>query len=191
MTVQAFHVEVKLHGFRRTQDGVVVSFVVSPIDMPQALALDPLGTRYMLALCAIGDDENPINPRGGPEPQSIINRDEGPALSPSSGRGDAGGRTAGSIPATGAKDRRSWDELSPSQQAGILCSDVAFQNFVAEKAGILPSRCDESDAAAWLRHWLGVDSRKSIAGNPVAIAKLGEIRAYFLEWAGRVPVAAR
>lgn len=58
----AFHVEAKLHAFRKTQDGVVVSFVVSPIDMPPQLALDPLGTRYMLGVCAIGDDEMPVPP---------------------------------------------------------------------------------------------------------------------------------
>jgi hypothetical protein len=67
--IRAFHVEAKLHAFRKTQEGVVVSFVVSPIDMPQALALDPLGTRYMLALCAISDDETPI----ASAPQSLSN----------------------------------------------------------------------------------------------------------------------
>src|SRR5687767_1202070 len=70
MTVPAFHVEAKLHAFRKTQDGVVVSFVVSPIDMPQALALDPLGTRYVLALAQIGDDEQPVPPAGNPQPSN-------------------------------------------------------------------------------------------------------------------------
>ncbi len=63
MTIPATNCEVKLHGFRRTADGVVVSFVVHPAEVPNALALDPLGTRYMLALAAIGDDETPIPPK--------------------------------------------------------------------------------------------------------------------------------
>lgn len=60
--------EAKLHGFRRTQDGVVVSFVVHPEQVPQALALDPLGSRYMLAFVAIGDDEQPLPPGQSKEP---------------------------------------------------------------------------------------------------------------------------
>ena len=56
----AAHCEAKLHGFRKTQDGIVVSFVLHPQDWPQALALDPLGTRYMLAVAQIGDDEQPV-----------------------------------------------------------------------------------------------------------------------------------
>lgn len=55
----AAHCEVKLHALRRTQDGTVVSFLVHPNDTPQCLALDPLGTRYMLAVAQIGDDERP------------------------------------------------------------------------------------------------------------------------------------
>ena len=60
MTIQADHCEAKLHGFRRTQDGVVVSFVVHPQQVPECLALDPLGTRYQLAMAQIGDDEKPV-----------------------------------------------------------------------------------------------------------------------------------
>lgn len=56
----AAHCEAKLHGFRKTQDGIVVSFVLHPQDWPQALALDPLGTRYMLAVAQIGDDERRV-----------------------------------------------------------------------------------------------------------------------------------
>jgi hypothetical protein len=60
MTVSAAHCEAKLHGFRRTADGVVVSFVLHPAEVPSMLALDPLGTRYMLAVAVIGDDEQPV-----------------------------------------------------------------------------------------------------------------------------------
>ena len=57
----AAHCEAKLHGFRKTQDGIVVSFVLHPQDWPQQLALDPLGTRYMLAVAQIGDDEQQVS----------------------------------------------------------------------------------------------------------------------------------
>jgi len=174
MTIPAFHVEAKLHAFRKTQDGVVVSFVVSPIDMPQALALDPLGTRYMLALCAIGDDELPVSPAS---PAAHVAE-----------KGDS--TTVASVvkPAGEPRDRRPWETLSPSQQAGILCSDRGFQKFASEKTGWA---CDEEDAAAWLRAELDITSRKELDLRPDLAPRLNDIRAEFLEWAGRVPVAGR
>src|SRR5690348_11311002 len=60
--VNASSCEAKLHGFRKTQDGIVVSFFLHPQEAPQQLALDPLGTRYMLAFAAVGDDEQPLPP---------------------------------------------------------------------------------------------------------------------------------
>ena len=56
----ASHCEVKKHALRQTQDGVVVAFVLHPNDVPAALQLAPLGTRYMLALVEIDEDETPI-----------------------------------------------------------------------------------------------------------------------------------
>ena len=60
MTVPSFHVEAKKIAYRQSKDGLVISFVVHPSDMPDALAVAPLGQRYMLALAAIGDDEKPV-----------------------------------------------------------------------------------------------------------------------------------
>lgn len=40
----------------------MVSFVLHPNEVPDDLALAPLGTRYMLALVRIGDDETPQSP---------------------------------------------------------------------------------------------------------------------------------
>lgn len=59
MTQIASHCEAKLHALRKTQDGIVVSFVLHPQEVPDALNLAPLGTRYMLAFSEIGDDEEP------------------------------------------------------------------------------------------------------------------------------------
>lgn len=60
--MDAEHCEAKKHAYRQTQDGVVVSFVLHPNDLPDGLATAPLGTRYMLALVEIGDDEQPKKP---------------------------------------------------------------------------------------------------------------------------------
>ena len=62
MPVPSTHCEAKKHGYRQTQDGIVVSFVLHPNEVPDDLALAALGTRYMLALVRIGDDETPQPP---------------------------------------------------------------------------------------------------------------------------------
>lgn len=168
MTIPALHVEAKLHAFRKTQDGVVVSFVVSPIDIPPALALDPLGTRYMLALAQIGDDEQPVPPAGNPQPQA-----QEPTQPPSRREEP--------------KERRPWDSLSPQQQAGILCADKGFQKWVCNQAGeTWWGRDLEEQAASWLRERLGVQSRRELADNAEARAVLAQIRAEFMRDAGRV-----
>lgn len=64
--VPAVHCEARKVSYRQTKDGLVVSFVIHPQEMPDALAVAPLGQRYMLALAAIGDDEQPI-PGAGAE----------------------------------------------------------------------------------------------------------------------------
>jgi hypothetical protein len=56
----ALSCEAKKHAYRQTQDGVVVSFVLHPQDIPDGLATAALGTRYLLALVEIGDDEKPV-----------------------------------------------------------------------------------------------------------------------------------
>jgi len=169
VSVPAFHVEAKLHGFRRTQEGVVVSFVVSPIDMPQALALDPLGTRYVLALCAIDDEEQPINPRGGPKPETIGNTQENPGHAPV--EADGGGRTAGSIPATGATK-------SPGERAviraAILCSEPRFRIWMAGED------ISTNEAAAMLREACGVESRANIAKDPAALDRFMKLETEYL-----------
>jgi hypothetical protein len=65
MTDEAAYCEARKVAYRQTKDGLVVSFVVHPLDMPDELATAPLGTRYMLALAEIGDDEEPVERPNG------------------------------------------------------------------------------------------------------------------------------
>ena len=62
MAVPSSHCEAKKHAYRQTQDGIVVSFVLHPNEVPDDLALAALGTRYILAMTRIGDDEEPQEP---------------------------------------------------------------------------------------------------------------------------------
>lgn len=55
----ALHCEMVKYAYRQTKDGVVVSFVVHPDDVPAELSCSHIGSRYMVALVEIGDDEKP------------------------------------------------------------------------------------------------------------------------------------
>jgi hypothetical protein len=61
----ALSCEAKKHAYRQTQDGVVVSFVLHPQEVPDGLAISALGTRYMLALVEVDENEQPKQPREG------------------------------------------------------------------------------------------------------------------------------
>ena len=132
----AAHCEVKLHGFRRTQDGVVVSFVVHPSEVPQCLALDPLGQRYMIGIAAIGDDEQPTN--AAARPGASDSRHDVPPAAVVPGR---------------AENR----DATIVKRAGILSSDKRFWAWI--------NVADAEAAAAFIRRACAVESRRDLATN--------------------------
>lgn len=60
---EAMHCEARKTSYRQTSQGVVISFLLHPSDIPDGLSLAPLGTRFMLAVCEIGDDERAVAPK--------------------------------------------------------------------------------------------------------------------------------
>lgn len=130
--------EAKLHGFRRTQDGVVVSYVVHPSDVSAELATAPLGTRYMVAVAEMGDDEEPVA-------EQVDAAALKPALETSAGSSPAGLTT---------KERRPFSSLPLSQQAAIRCGDNDFKLFVG--AG------NSGEAANKVREFCGIQSRAEL-----------------------------
>lgn len=48
------------HSFRQTQQGVVVSYLVDPVDMPDKLATDPLGTMYGAVLVEVDENDQAV-----------------------------------------------------------------------------------------------------------------------------------
>lgn len=116
----AIHCEAKKHSYRQVQDGVVVSFVLHPQEVPEGLALAALGTRYMLALVEIGDDEKPRAPKPVETKKMEL---------------------------TVPTKSKTWHELKASQQAGVLCNDPAFQKFLNE--GIRTSVDRSGGGRAW------------------------------------------
>lgn len=153
MSVPSVHCEAKLHGFRRTADGVVVSFVLHPAEVPQALALDPLGTRYMLALAQIGDDERPVSPAG---------------TSPHDAPASAHPPTPAGEPHA-AKERYAAMSLAEQAvvRAGMLPKDERFRAWVAHKLGWHESLiASEQDAVEYIRGTCDGQSRRLIVERP-------------------------
>ena len=45
---------------RQTKDGISVSLVIHPNDVPNPLLSDPVGSRYMVGMARLGDDDQPV-----------------------------------------------------------------------------------------------------------------------------------
>lgn len=91
-------------------------------------------------------------------------------------------------PETPSKEKRSWDELSIAQQAGIMCTEKRFQVFVGEQmaktrgAGFRQDLISEDDAAWYVRTHCGVNSRADIEKNHDAVRKFKGLDASYRGW---------
>lgn len=154
----ASHCEVKKHALRQTQDGIVVAFVVHPNDVPPALQLAPLGTRYMLALVEIGEDEQP----------KAVAHDRKVTKEPAPDR-DAPARAP-----------RKWGAVPYPEQAGIRLGEPAFVKFVGEHYGYVVRNAD--DANNVIKELCHVDSKRDIKPGSFAGDTWAGIDSAFCAW---------
>lgn len=68
-----------------------------------------------------------------------------------------------------------WQEMSPAQQAGMLCSDIPFQKFILETGG-------STDAANSVRLICGVTSRGDIKPGTEAARRWASIVSDYRAW---------
>lgn len=156
--IPAVHCEARKVAYRQSREGLVVSFVIHPNDMPDALAVAPLGTRYMLGLCEIGDDEQPV-------------AREKPAPSKSE---VAKAKYAASAPMGQALTR-----------ACLLADDLRFQQWVAGST-LCPASKD--DAESYVRIvCCGGRSRGLIAEDPECYQRYIKLETEFKIFAGELP----
>lgn len=116
----ALQIEVKKDSLRQNQDGTFKLTLTmhrddlkdAPVPLVQSMIMSDPGTRYMLFLVELEDDGTPklILPPGT-APQIREPRHEAPTP-------------------TG---KRGWHQLGRSEQAGILCGDPRFQNWITSK----------------------------------------------------------
>lgn len=163
----ALSVEAKKHALRQQQDGCwIMTLRVHQNDMPEQIMKAPMGTRYMLALVEIGDDEQPL-PHGTPFASAPVTATPRPAKAPQP------------MPVGDVKSRRPFGEMSPAQQAGMLSQDQGFWRFLEERHAATWNECNiigvrfKSDiAAAVVRELCEVNSRAEITPDNVKWSSL-------------------
>jgi hypothetical protein len=161
----ASHCEAKKHGLRQTQDGIVVSFVLHPNQVPAALQLAQLGTRYMLALVEIGDDEKPINRKEEQTPVEPL----APKPAPSA---DNAAARAPSKPVA--------PEKRLTRIAAILCADPVFQSFLFEH-DMIDERSEEKARLA-VHFICHIKSRRDIIPGTPAGDEWEKLYSKFMAW---------
>lgn len=139
--VQGFF-EAKKWAYRQTQDGIVASFLIHPNDLNAEFAVAPLGTQYMVAFAAIGEDGAMAV---APIPQ---------------GQGSGGAKVK--------RERIPFSVLPLPQQAALRCNDKEFQHFlsvnnpekaaqaVREECGV-SSRRDLKPGTPGAKAWLSLE----------------------------------
>lgn len=148
--------------YRQTKDGMVVAFAIHPNDMPSELALAPVGTRVLLAVAEITDEEPaPAKPDG--------DRSEA-----------ARERYRLQDPMAKARDR-----------AILLCKDPAFQRWIAEELPHIEAcgKTEEDKAAVLMRAGLQIASRSLIATNEQAYKRFLALEAEFKAHTGQLAEA--
>lgn len=140
MTVPTIQFEALKVGYQQTRDGVKLVMVVHPSEIPDELALSPLGARYQCVLVRLGDDDQPQVPQ---------------------------------------EKKRSWDELKPSQQAGIAANDERFQLWLGASG--------PNGAADDIRRACGVYSRKYLDSDPKAREAWNSLYSRYRQETGLTP----
>lgn len=163
----AIQCEMVLYAYRKNKDGVVVSFVVHPNDMPAELATAPIGARFVSALVQVGDDELPITPAEK-------------EIKPHKARTAPTPRPDTTTPPKSAGAKRDWRDVQPAAQAGIRCDEPTFVAFLQE---LYPDDWHESqDAAACVRLICGVASRSDLSINHKARVIWHQLDERFQAW---------
>src|SRR3972149_8792011 len=83
-------------------------------------------------------------------------------------------------PATGGAHHKSWHEMTPAQQAGILCAEPTFWKFCEEWLGQTIRVEDQCIFA--VREYCGVQSRKEIDPNGLSGRNWRAITAEYRAW---------
>jgi hypothetical protein len=77
-------------------------------------------------------------------------------------------------------EKRHWEDLKLSMQAGIRCDEASFQRFLWDRH--FYSAANAEEAAEGVRHICDVDSRSGLNNNPEAAAKWRDLDRSYQAW---------
>lgn len=153
----ACNCEAIKYAYRQTKEGVVVSFVIHPSDIPPALQVSPIGARYVLALVELDDTEQPKEVAHDRKVTKKPAPDDAPARAP-----------------------RKWGAVPYPEQAGIRLGEPAFVKFVGEHYGYVVRNAD--DANNVIKELCHVDSKRDIKPGSFAGDTWAGIDSAFCAW---------
>lgn len=163
-------IEVKKHAMRQTQEGSwLLTLSISQDDVPLWLFTAPMGQRMAIAELTIIAEQ--------PTGHELVGSAPSPSLA-----------DAADSPTAAPKPKKHWDELKPSQQAGMMCEREDFSRWIREHAPL--ERWDgesvhtravpaNTDAANEVRWYCGVTSRSDLDTNPEAAKRWRELHSMF------------
>jgi hypothetical protein len=165
--------ELVKYALRQSKDGIVISFVVHPSDIPAALQTSRIGSRWMAALVQIGDDELPIPPTEKGKSKAA---DSTPAkLQPDTDKHSAGAK-------------RDWREMPPQQRAGIRINEPTFAAYLREEHSTEWRETGEADAC--LKFICKIESKRDLAANHKALTMFNLLDSDYLGWLAKERIGA-
>jgi hypothetical protein len=166
----ALNFEARKIAYRQTKDGVVVSLLVHPDEVPNALATAPLGSRYVTAMVELNDDETP---KRREVMRATMSGEERPEREPEQAPARA--------------------RITLAQRAGMLCDTVTFQRYLYDNHMLETHDFGEAiavkHAAIAVRLICGVKSRSEIIPNTPAGQAFEELHAKYTVWLRHPEVA--
>lgn len=152
------HFEGVKYAYRQNKDGMVIQFVVHPEDMCREMANAPIGSTFKIIYVETtgGEEDKNADERARQLARDVFKAGEAQPEEP--------------------KERKRFEDMSRAQQAGILCQNTVFHDFLKchylqawERASRKPSldgNPDKDIAAEALRLWFGIDSRSELDLEP-------------------------
>lgn len=174
----AMHFEAKKTGFGQAQDGWSLTLRIQDTDIPPSVRDAKKGTRYMVVLVELNDDESPRIPA----PSSSVD-----------GGNPAGTDTDDGV---GQPGKREWSEMPYPQRAGIRCDEPEFQAFLADRFPGLFDQCARDKqslselSAVMVRHLCGVISRSFIKPGTEAARSFDDLDKQYRAYKNLPPIEA-
>lgn len=159
------HFEARKWSYRQTKEGVVVSLLIHPNDVPAELATSALGTIYMIGFAEVDPNTGDVPTREGGKTGT---KEDYSTVNPS--------------PPSPTKSKpRKWDTLPLSQRAAMLTKDPVFWNYLEDR-NLAATGCDEDVADEALKAFCGVNSKAHIETFGHSERRFRSLESNFLAW---------